>query len=99
MPVGHHVAHQRLVEVGANSSQVDFPEPLFPIDHGVRTPDAVDQQVQTPRFPSHAGSKARHFLFVRVVDSNGDGPATSPLYERHRFVDRFRSIHAFRMTH
>ena len=94
VPAGDQVADQRLVEIGADVGEIDLPKPPRPIDHRIRAPDAVDQEVEPSRFAADAGDEVRHFLLPRMIDPHGDGPAAGLFDQRGGLVDGLRAVHA-----
>ena len=95
VPAGYQVADERLVQVGADIGEIDFPEAPRPIDQRIGAPDAVDEHIETACFVSNAGGKPRHFLLTRVVDAQSDGATTGLTNQRNCFVEGLRAIHAF----
>ena len=97
VPVRDDVADERLVEVGADLGEINFPETSSPVDLRIGAPDTVHEHVEPSRLIPDAGGEACHFLLARVVDPHGDGTAAGLLDHRDGLADRLGPIHASRV--
>lgn len=90
--IGDDVAQKRLIEIGADVREIEFPEALRPVEHGVGAPDAVDQNVEAAGFPTNALGEGRNLLLDGKIDASGDCAPARVRDQRRRLIEGLGTI-------